>query len=309
MGGARWCRINAAFGLEQPYTIEKAEKKKKVVIVGGGPAGMEAARVSALRGHEVILLEKANKLGGALPMAAMIKGLEIEDLPAIISYLKGQITKLGVDIRLGKQADASIIEKLKPDTVILATGGIPVLPDIPGIDKPNVLSPIKLHRQLKFFLRYIDPGTLRWLTKFYLPVGKRVVIIGGGINGCELAEFMVKRGRQVTIVDSAEVLGDGMIIHLKNQLFWWFRKKGVILMPGVKPVEITNKGLVVQTKEGYKRTIEADSIIPALPMKPNLELLKSVEGKVKEVYAIGDCREPHLIVDAIASGYRTGRSD
>jgi thioredoxin reductase len=99
-----------------------------------------------------------------------------------------------------------------------------------------------------------------------------------------------------------------MIHHLKNQLFWWFRKKGVTLLPGVKPVEITDQGLVVLTREGYKQTLTADSIIPALPMKPDLELLKSLEGKFKEVYAVGDCRDPHLIVDAIAGGYHTGRS-
>jgi 2,4-dienoyl-CoA reductase (NADPH2) len=308
MGGPRWCRINAAFGNEQTYVIDKAPLKKKVVVVGGGPAGMEAARVSALRGHEVILLEKTSKLGGSLPMAAMVKGLEVEDLPAIIAYFKGQVSKLGVDVRLNQKVDAAAIEALKPDAVILATGGVPALPDIPGINRSNVVNPVNLHRQLKFFLQYIGPKTLRSLTRLYLPVGKRVVIIGGGINGCELAEFMVKRGRQVTIVDSAETLGEGMIHHLKNQLFWWFRQKKVTLVPGVKPLEITEKGLVVLTKEGYKQTIEADSIIPALPLKPNLELLKSLEGKVKEVYAVGDCREPHLIVDAIASGYHTGRS-
>jgi 2,4-dienoyl-CoA reductase (NADPH2) len=308
MGGARWCRINAAFGLEQPYTIEKALQKKRVVIVGGGPAGMEAARVSAIRGHKVVLFEKTDQLGGSLPMASVVKGLEIEDLAALVTYLKGQIVKLGVDIRIGKKPEVSDILKLQPDVVILATGGMPALPDIPGINNPKVMSPVKLHRQLKFFLRYLNPRVIRRLTRFYLPVGKRVVIIGGGINGCELAEFLVKRGRQVTIVDSAEVLGEGLINHLKNQLFWWFNRKGVNLLPGVKPVEITDKGLIVLTREGYRRTLKADSIIPAMPLKPNSEMLNDLKGKVKEVYAIGDCLEPHLIVDAIAGGYRTGRS-
>ena len=93
---------------------------------------MEAARVAALRGHEVVLFEKSSRLGGLLPLAALVKGLEVEDLPAIIRYLKGQITKLGVEVRLGNEATPALIEEMKPDVLILATGGIPALPDIPG---------------------------------------------------------------------------------------------------------------------------------------------------------------------------------
>jgi pyruvate/2-oxoglutarate dehydrogenase complex dihydrolipoamide dehydrogenase (E3) component len=134
------------------------------------------------------------------------------------------------------------------------------------------------------------------------------VIIGGGIQGCELAEFLVKRGREVTIVDSADELGEGMIRHLKQQLFWWFQKKGVVMMAGVKLIAVTDKGLTVLNKLGYKQIIEADSIVPAIPMKPNNALLKSMEGKVGTIYSIGDCREPHLIVDAIADAFRTARA-
>jgi len=154
----------------------------------------------------------------------------------------------------------------------------------------------------------MGPRTLRWLTKFWMPIGKKVVIIGGGINGCELGEFLVKRGRKVTIVDTAAVLGEGMINHLRLQLFWWFRQKNVTLISGIKEyVAITDKGLVVLTPEGYKRTIPADSIVPAIPMKPDTALLRSLEGKVPEVYAIGDCNEPKLIVDAIGDGFRVAR--
>ena len=238
----------------------------------------------------------------------MVKGLEVEDLPAITRYLKGQMTKLGVKIRLGKEATPALIEEMKPDVLILATGGIAALPEIPGIQGTNVVSNAELHRMLKFFLRFLGPATLRRLTKIWMPLGKRVVIIGGGIQGCELAEFLVKRGRKVTIVDSADALGEGMISHLKLQLFWWFREKGVTMMPGVKPVAVTAKGLTVLTKQGYKQTIEADSIVTALPLEPNKELLRALEGKVAEIYAIGDCGNPGLIVDAIGDGWRISKS-
>ena len=248
------CRVNAALGTEQ-YTIQKAEKKKKVVVIGGGPAGMEAARVAALRGHEVTLYEKAHKLGGALPMAALVKGVEIEDLPALIRYLQRQVARLGVRVRLGKEFSLSVIEEIKPDVVIVATGGIPVVPEIPGIDRRNVVSAPDLHNSLKVYLRFLGPVALRWLTKFWMPLGKNVVIMGGAIQACQVAEFLVKRGRKVTIVDTAEVLGDGLVTERKNRLFWWFRKKGVAMINGVRYEGITDSGLVIITREGKRQTI------------------------------------------------------
>ncbi len=299
----RRCRINAALATEK-YTIDKAKKQKKVVVIGGGPAGMEAARVAAIRGHEVILYEKSPKLGGLLPLAALIKGLEIEDLPGMVRYLKIQINKLGVKTKLGKEVDASVIEEIKPDVVILAAGGILTSPDIKGINNRRVIALPALHRMVKPYLRFFGPRILGWLTKFWLPIGKRVVVIGGGIHGCETAEFLIKRGRKVTIVDTAEALGKGMIDFRLPLALEWFSKNGVTMITGVKSMEIIDKGLVITTKEGKQQTIKADSMIPAMPLAPNTSLLKSLEGKAPEIYAIGDCGEPRMIVDAIADGWR-----
>jgi 2,4-dienoyl-CoA reductase (NADPH2) len=297
------CRVNAALGTEQ-YEIKKAERARRVLVVGGGPAGMEAARVAALRGHQVWLYEKEHKLGGSLPMAAMVKGREIENLPALIRYLERQITKLGVKIRMGKEVDLRFIDEVKPDVLILATGGIHVLPKIPGIDRRNVIRSSDLYDKLETFLRFLSPGILRWLTKFWMPVGKEVVIIGGQVASCQLAEYLVKRGRKVTIVDANPTLGEGLIPERKNRLFSWFRKKGVVMMAGVKYEKITNEGLVVTTKEGSRLTLRADTIIPAIPLRPNTDLLKTFRGRVPEIYLIGDCKEPRMIPEAIADGWK-----
>ncbi|OGN96331.1 MAG: hypothetical protein A2Y89_02995 [Chloroflexi bacterium RBG_13_51_18] len=306
--GSRRCRINAFMGKEY-NTIEKAGKKKSVVVVGGGPAGMEAARVAALRGHDVTLYEEGKRLGGLLPIAAVVKGTKQEDLPSMINYLQRQITRLGVKINLETRADAVSIEAGKPDAVIIATGGVPTVPQIKGINLPNVVSGAKLHKSLKKYLRYLGPNLLRQLTKFYLPVGKRVVIIGGSLHGCELGEFLAKRGRKVTIVEKSPTLGQGMVDVIQAYLFMWFRKKGVTMISGVREyVEITEKGLTIINKEGEKETIKADTIIPALPLTPNTELYESLKGKVPELYAIGDCQEPLLIADAISKGMETARA-
>jgi 2,4-dienoyl-CoA reductase (NADPH2) len=305
--GSRRCRINGLLGT--PYnTIEKAEKKKKVLVIGAGPAGMSAARVSALRGHEVILYEKSAKLGGLLPIASIVKGSRPEDLSLITNYFSTQLGKLGVRIELGKEADISVVDKIKPDVAFLAAGGTSTIPKIPGMERPSVVNGAELHRRLKFALKFFMPETLRKLTKFYMPLGRRVVVLGGAIQGCELAEFLTKRGRQVTVVEASDLMGNGMVDAMLDYLLHWFKKKGVTLISGVKKyVEITDKGLTIITKEGLRQTIEADSIVTALPLTPNNELLDGLKARVPEVYAIGDCNEPLLIVDAIGTGLRTAR--
>jgi 2,4-dienoyl-CoA reductase (NADPH2) len=290
-------------------TVEKSTRKKKVVVVGTGPAGLEAARVAALRGHDVTLYDKLTRLGGLLPIAALVKGIELEDLPGMVSYFERQLEKLGVKIKLGAEVSAATIGQLKPDAVIVAGGGVPAAPDIPGINRPNVISNAALHRRLKFYLRFLSPQVLRWLTRFYLPVGKRVVIIGGSLHGCELGEFLVKRGRQVTIVEKSATLGQGLVDVIQAYLFDWFHRKGVTLIGGVKEyVEITDKGLTIINKDGEKQTLEADTVIPALPLQPDMTLYDSLKGKVPEVYAIGDCQEPLLIADAVSAGMQVARN-
>lgn len=301
------CRINASLSREREYEIKPTEKKKKVLVIGGGPAGMEAARVAAMRGHEVILYEKEPKLGGQLPLASLIKGLEVEDLGAIVSYFRTQITKLGVTVRLGKEVSLPVIEEIKPDAVILATGGTPVVPQIPGIDNNRVVTASSLHRRAKLFLRVFGPRFLRWLTRFWLPFGRRVTVIGGGIQGLELAEFLVKRGRKVTIVEASDRFGADMVKIIADRFIPWLTRKGVTMLSEVKYEEITDKGLVITTKEGKKQIIEADNILPALPLSPNTELLQAIKGKVPEIYPAGDCRDPHRILHAIHDGSRVGR--
>jgi pyruvate/2-oxoglutarate dehydrogenase complex dihydrolipoamide dehydrogenase (E3) component len=135
-----------------------------------------------------------------------------------------------------------------------------------------------------------------------------VVIIGGAIQGCELAEFLVKRGRKVTIVDTPEELGALMPVRNMIKLLKWLPEKGATLISGVKFVEITDKGLTILTKEVQRQTIEADTITTALPLKPNTGLLNDLKGKVPQIYAIGDCNKPGLIIHAVADGWKVANA-
>ncbi|MFC1965003.1 FAD-dependent oxidoreductase [Chloroflexota bacterium] len=300
------CTVNAAAGKEQEFELKPAEKNKKVMVVGGGPAGLEASRVAALRGHEVLLYERGHTLGGLLPLAAMVKGSYPEDIAGLIRYLKIQNTKLGVKIRLGNDVTPALIEELKPDVVIIATGGVVTMPEIPGIASRNIVNTAGLHRKLRAYLRFLGHKVLGWLTRFWMPIGKKVVIVGGSIHGCELADFLVRRGRKVTIVETSNELGTGIAGDLRFPLLDWLAKRGTTMMTEVKYEEITEKGLTITTKEGERQIIEADTILPAISLRPNAELFKALEGKVTEVHMIGDCREAGLIMGAIADGSRVG---
>ena len=305
--GSQRCRINAFMG--KTYNkIDKAEKKKKVVVIGAGPAGLEASRVAALRGHDVTLYDKSGKAGGLLGIAAMVKGTELEDLPAITAYYRRQLKNLGVKIKLGAEVKPEMIDKIKPDAIIVAAGGEQKTPEIKGIQNQNVVSNAALHKQLKSYLRFMPPGMLRWFTKYYLPIGKHVVIIGGSLHGCELAEFFARRGRIVTVIDKADRLGQGMVDVIQQYLFNWFKRKSVTLINNVKDFEITPNGVAIITADGDRKQLIADTVVTALPLSTNMALYEGLKGKAPEVYAVGDCKDPLLIADAISAGMETARN-
>jgi 2,4-dienoyl-CoA reductase (NADPH2) len=301
------CRINANLGREREFALKPAAKVKQVLVVGGGPSGMEAARVAALRGHKVTLCEKSAKLGGLLPLASLLKDIETDELLALIKYLDRQMTKAGVTVRLNTEATPALIAQLKPDVLILAAGGIDSSMAIPGVNVKNVVTGAKLHGQLKFYSRFFGTKTLSKLTKVWMPIGKHVVVIGGTIHGCELAEFLIKRGRKVTIVHNGTEIGEGMTGDDKFQFLRWITEKDAVVITGATIDNITDKGLSIKVG-GKEQTIATDTIAMALPLQSNPALLKQLEGKLTEIYAIGDCNEPHLIADAIASGSRIGHS-
>jgi 2,4-dienoyl-CoA reductase (NADPH2) len=308
------CRVNAASTrmkseqMPEGYDVAPASTKKKVMVIGGGPAGMEAARVAALRGHQVTLYEKSSHLGGLMPLAAMVKG-EHEKVIDFVNYLSGQMKKLGVDVKLGSEVTAATVDAQKPDAVIIANGSTETKLNIKGINSRKVVSSETLHGLLETGLKFTDPYTLRTLSNFYIPLGKKVIIIGGHIQGAQLAGFLAQRGRDVTIIDEdkAENLGLGLPQYVIERVIYYNQAHGVKAIMGAKYEEINDEGMVITTAFGLRRTIPADSIVVAVEASANPGLADSLKGKAAEVYTVGDCSKPGLMVDAVEAGNLTAR--
>ena len=308
-GRPRRCRVNPSMGREAELRIVPAEKPKKVLVIGGGPAGMECARVAALRGHKVILCEKSRALGGKLPLASMIKGSDVEDIRSIVPYLTGQLAKLPVDIRLNTAVDADYVRREAPDAVVIATGGLYTLPGLPGETGRNVSSVNSLSKQVKLPLVVFGPELLHKLTKIFLPIGKRVVIIGGKIEGVQGAIFLNKRGREVCVLEDGAELGKGIPPRYMDRVRPWFTRRGISALTEVTFKYITEKGVVYQDKEGKEHLAEGDTVMVLTSQKPDLSLKNKLEGVVPEVHMVGSVNGAEvgsLIVNALENGRSTG---
>jgi 2,4-dienoyl-CoA reductase (NADPH2) len=280
------CAVNPDAWREGVSHLEPSLRKKNVLIVGGGPAGMEAARISALIGHNITLWEKDNKLGGLLNLAAIppLKG-EIMSIPR---YYTSQFKKLGVKVELNKEATPALVKQLKPDVIIIASGSSTFFPPIPGIDKSLVVD-----------ARKVLEGSAK--------VGNNVVVIGGGEVGIETAEFLGTQGKKVTLVEILPTIGELMVRDVIDYVIDQLVQHKVEILTGTKVEEITGDGIVVSNKDQQKRVIKTDNVIIATGAKPDKTVQNALQGLAREVYLAGDCLVPSNIRVAVHQGNMTAR--
>jgi 2,4-dienoyl-CoA reductase (NADPH2) len=302
------CRVNAFMGHDADMAVVPAASAKTVMVVGAGPAGLEAARVAALRGHHVTVYDKAREIGGLLPMAAFIKGKEPDDLEPLLDYYRHQFDLLDVKVELGAEVTPDLVKKVAPDAVILAPGGMPAGPDIPVSGGAKPVTTDELKSKAKGVVRWLGPAAAAALTKVFLPTGKRVVVVGGDLAGLEAAEFLAKRGKEVTIVEAGPQIGRGALIQWMVRYMPWLAARGIPVYSGATYKEITRDGLLISTAEGEDLLLEADTVMIITQYARNAALYDALDGLVPERYLIGDAKADDLtyIAGCVRDGANAG---
>jgi 2,4-dienoyl-CoA reductase-like NADH-dependent reductase (Old Yellow Enzyme family)/thioredoxin reductase len=286
-GASAGCTVNPRTGKELLYVATPAGKTRKVFVAGSGPAGLQAAITAAKRGHQVMLFEKESELGGWMRIGCLPP--HKEEIANLTRSLAVQARKAGVKISLGITLDPQTVEREQPDVLILAVGAIPIVPDIPGVDSTHVVTAEDILTGKK-------------------TVQGRVIIIGGGLVGCETAEFLVSKTPGVTSVTVLEML-DRLAPTVSTSYRPFFL--GMLKMLGIRfetqttVEEITGQGVKVNRK-GELELIEADAVVLAAGLCLNSGIVESFSGKAREVYSIGDCVRPRTIREAVEEGMAVG---
>jgi 2,4-dienoyl-CoA reductase-like NADH-dependent reductase (Old Yellow Enzyme family) len=317
------CAVNPALGAEELAVLPPVERRRHVVVVGGGPGGMEAARVAAERGHRVTLVEAADRLGGT----AWFSQLTTPANGPLVEWQVAELARLGVDVRLGATATADGIVTLAPDVVVVATGARRGLPPVPGADLPHVWTGDDLRaamtghgptptagRGVRLVLRAANALRLTRsaarvcsLSRWWLPLGRRVVVLGGGLVGLELAEFLAERRRSVTVLEPGPAAGLPMAAPRRWTAVRKAASHGVNIVREATVVEI-HPGEVVYDVGDKRRHVPANAVVAAGDVRAGAPLADALRDQGVEVHVVGDAGEVGYIEGAIHSAWRVGRA-
>lgn len=316
-GDSMRCAVNPETGFEYLRKITR-EGQKRIVVIGGGPGGMEAARRLDAAGHRVTLIEQSERLGGTLRIAALA-------YPAnerLLDWLRHQLATSRVDVRLNTTVTPELLAELKPDAVIVATGAMRTMPSLPGNEQAHVFSgddmrklllgesSSELQRKTSWFTRLATKigaasgltanlNFVRTFTQYWMPVGKRIVIIGGELVGLELAEFLSERGRTVTVIEETPRLGAGLTIVRRMRLLEELKEHGLGLYAGASDIRIDGHTVRFVDANGNAQALDADQVIVAKGATGNLTLADALKAQGFNVHTVGDCNGVSYIEGAM----------
>ncbi|WP_125154873.1 FAD-dependent oxidoreductase [Clostridium rectalis] len=280
------CSVNPIIGREQEATRKiQPERKKKVLIIGGGPAGMQAAITASDRGHQVILCEKSDSLGGAINLIENISFKS--DLKKFKNVLIKRVLKRDIKVMLNTCVNNELIDYLNPDAVVAAMGAEPIKPNIEGIENKNVILATEIIKRSE-------------------EIGKKVIIIGGGLIGCEEALNLSSQGKKLTVIEMRpDVVIDGAYLY-REALMINLAKHPVNIVTNTKCKKIVETGVLAIDKEGREVLFKGDTVIVAAGLKSKIQQVDSLRKYNMEFYNIGDSFKPRKVLDAIRSGYDIG---
>jgi len=321
-----WCAVNHSTGREyQGDIIARSNEPRNILVIGGGPGGMEAARLLAAKGHRVSLWEKERELGGTARIAA----LAYEPNERLVRYLGDAVCRLPIDLQLGRTATATAIAAAAPDHVVLATGAVRTAPDIPGKQQRHVFdgdqlrgilfgdNPAAVAKLSRFQRLLIRAGRLtgllrnmrllRLLSRLWMPIADEVVIIGGGLVGLELAEYLVERRRRVAVLEPGPDLGAELAIVRRARILHLLRQHGAVIHREASAIEIGTDEVRFALK-GEATTLPARQVIIAMGAQPDDAMASQLAGSSAQIHRIGDCRDVGYIDGAILDARRVAEA-
>ncbi|MFR3822572.1 MULTISPECIES: FAD-dependent oxidoreductase [Hungatella] len=282
------CVINPAAGREKELELTAAEQPKRVVIVGGGIGGMACARAFAVRGHEVVLLEREMELGGQMRLACIPP--HKQELSKWIVYLEHELERLSVDVRLNTAADRAVIDGLAPEVLILATGAKEMLPPVPGIDPEQAVTAWQV------------------LSGETVIPGGNVLVVGGGMVGCEICEYLMhqKRGSlHITMIEMADEIGAGMVVNNRVPTMIRLNRPEITMMTGTKLMSVNGSDVTVE-RHGVQETFGGFThVIYACGARPARALFDELKEAYPEAVLIGDASQPAQALEAVRQAVET----